>query len=297
MRKYAALALLALLPPVLSAAQLTLRDGTVIYGQFISGTSQNITFQDDNGVRRRFDVNQIQGIRFDNVTTSANRNGYSGQQANTYNNGAPYNNNNNDRYSGNSNRYNNNNNNTTAYRNDNRNASGNLVTLPSGTSISVRTDQDINSQNAQPGQSFPASIMQDIMDANGNVVIPRGSPATLVIRQITEGGTLSSGNFVLDLDSVSVNGRRYVVSTSDIQRGEQGIGKNKRTAEYVGGGAVLGTLLGAIAGGGKGAAIGAIAGAAAGGGAQVLTKGHEIRVPAETVLNFRLDQPLHLQEM
>ena len=101
---------------------------------------------------------------------------------------------------------------------------------------------------------------------------------------------------MLDLESVQVNGRRYVVETQDIQKGETGIGNNKRTAEYVGGGAVLGTLLGAIAGGGKGAAIGAIAGAAAGGGAQVLTKGHEIRVPAETVLNFRLDAPLHLRE-
>jgi outer membrane lipoprotein SlyB len=88
-----------------------------------------------------------------------------------------------------------------------------------------------------------------------------------------------------------------MVSTEDLSRSNsQGIGKNKRTAEMVGGGAALGTLLGAIAGGGKGAAIGAIAGAAAGGGVQVLTKGHEIRVPAETVLNFRLDQPLHLRE-
>jgi outer membrane lipoprotein SlyB len=64
----------------------------------------------------------------------------------------------------------------------------------------------------------------------------------------------------------------------------------------VGGGAVLGTLLGALAGGGKGAAIGAVAGAAAGGSVQVLTKGREIRVPAETVLNFRLEEPLHLHE-
>jgi len=63
----------------------------------------------------------------------------------------------------------------------------------------------------------------------------------------------------------------------------------------VGGGALLGTLLGAIAGGGKGAAIGLLAGAAAGGTAQVLTKGREVRVPAETVLTFRLDQPLNLE--
>ncbi|HEY7615381.1 MAG TPA: hypothetical protein VH744_01145, partial [Terriglobales bacterium] len=68
-----------------------------------------------------------------------------------------------------------------------------------------------------------------------------------------------------------------------------------RTAEMVGGGAALGTLLGAVAGGGKGAVIGAIAGAAAGGTAQVLTKGKEIKVPAESTLQFRLDQPLSLQ--
>jgi hypothetical protein len=289
MRKYALLALLAVLPPVLSAARITLRDGTVVYGQFISGTSQNIVFQDDNGVRRRFDLNQVQGIDFGEVNTSVNR-PVGGDQYNRGNNNNQPNNYYDQRTGANTN------NNNSAYRNDTSRYQNDWTVLPAGSSISVRTDQDINSQNAAEGRTFPASITQDIMDANGNVVIPRGSPATLIVRRVTEGGTLSSGSYVLDLDSVRVNGHRYVVNTADVQAGEQGIGKNKRTAEYVGGGAVLGTLLGAIAGGGKGAAIGAIAGAAAGGGAQVLTKGHEIRVPAETVLTFRLEQPLHLRE-
>jgi len=65
----------------------------------------------------------------------------------------------------------------------------------------------------------------------------------------------------------------------------------------IGGGAALGTLLGAIAGGGRGAVIGAIAGAAAGGAVQVLTKGKEVNVPAETILTFRLDQPITLQRL
>src|SRR6185369_14464069 len=82
------------------------------------------------------------------------------------------------------------------------------------------------------------------------------------------------------------------VNSADVQQGnDQGIGKNKRTGEYIGGGAVLGTLLGAIAGGGKGAAIGAAAGAAAGGTAQVLTRGKEVKIPAESNLRFRLDNP------
>ena len=73
------------------------------------------------------------------------------------------------------------------------------------------------------------------------------------------------------------------------------VGANRRTAEMVGGGAVLGTIIGAIAGGGKGAAIGAAVGAAAGAGTEILTKGKEVRVPSETVLNFRLDQDLILR--
>jgi len=286
MRKYAILALLAIVPTF--AARLTLRDGSVVYGEFVSGTSQNIVFRDDNGVQRRFDVNQIQNIDFSGVNTAAGRYDNNRNDNNRVND--PNDNRRNDAYV--QRRVGDNN---TAYRNDDRHQ-GDWTVLPAGTSISVRTDQDINSQNAAEGRSFPASIVQDVVDSTGNVVIPRGTPATLVVRRVTEGGTLSSGNYVLDLESVSVNGHRYVVETADVQQGETGIGKNKRTAEYVGGGAVLGTLLGAIAGGGKGAAIGAVAGAAAGGGVQVLTKGREIRVPAETVLNFRLEQPLHLRE-
>lgn len=268
MRKFAMLALIALLPAALSAARLTLRDGSVIYGQFVSGNTQDVVFQDDNGVRRRFNLNQIRGIDFENVNTSLDRN-------NTVNNTVD---------------------NNTADRIDNRRRGNNWATLPAGTSLSVRTDEAIDERNAGDGRTFSASIVQDVMDTTGKVVVPRGSQATLVVRRVSEGGTLTSGNFVLDLESIRVNGRRYVVNSEDVKRGETGIGANRRTAEYVGGGAALGTLLGAIAGGGKGAAIGAIAGAAAGGGVQVLTKGKEIRVPAETVLNFRLEEPLQLRE-
>jgi outer membrane lipoprotein SlyB len=118
----------------------------------------------------------------------------------------------------------------------------------------------------------------------------------MVIREMQEGGTVSSPKLVLDLQNVEVNGQRYLVSTEDLsQSSDAGIGKNRRTAEMVGGGAALGGIIGAIAGGGKGAAIGAAVGAAAGGTAQVLTKGDRVRVPAETVLKFQLDQPMRLE--
>ena len=97
--------------------------------------------------------------------------------------------------------------------------------------------------------------------------------------------------------SVTVNGQRYAVSAgaNSLTSGQRdGLGKNRRTAEFMGGGALLGAMVGAIAGGGKGAAIGAAAGAGPGAGTQVLTRGNSVRVPAESLLTFRLDQPLQM---
>jgi len=54
----------------------------------------------------------------------------------------------------------------------------------------------------------------------------------------------------------------------------------------------IGAIIGAIAGGGKGAAIGAAAGGGLGGGVQAATKGQQIKLPSETVLNFTLQAPL-----
>jgi outer membrane lipoprotein SlyB len=168
--------------------------------------------------------------------------------------------------------------------------------LPAGTELSVRTNEAIESESAASGRTYSAQVDKEVRDSSGNVTIPRLSPVQLVVRETSEGGTVSSPELTLAIQSLTVNGRRFLVSTEGLERsGREGIGKNRRTAEMLGGGAALGTLLGAIAGGGKGAVIGAIAGAAAGGAVQVLTKGKEVKVPAETVLNFRLDQPMRLE--
>jgi len=165
-----------------------------------------------------------------------------------------------------------------------------------GTEIVVRTNDAIDSTTAQEGQSFSGEVQEAVNDASGQVLIPKGSDARLAIRKASSGGTTGSPQLVLALDTLTIRGHRYDVSSADVEQGNnRGIGKNRRTAEYIGGGAALGTLLGAIAGGGKGAAIGAVAGAAAGGTAQVLTKGKEVKIPAETTLRFRLDQPLTLR--
>jgi hypothetical protein len=170
--------------------------------------------------------------------------------------------------------------------------------LPVGTKVSVRTEDTIDSGKAVEGQTYAAEIADDVLDANGDVVIPRGSNAQVVIRSASKGGRFhGTSDLVLDLQSISVGGQEYLISTSDLtQSGKQGFGANKRTAEFTGGGAALGAIIGAIAGGGKGAAIGAGAGAGGGALTQVLTKGGAIKVPAETVLTFELDKPVKIVE-
>lgn len=163
--------------------------------------------------------------------------------------------------------------------------------IPSGTEITVRTDEAItaSADTTRSSQFYDGRVSEDVLDRSGNVLVPKGSPAQLAA--IRDGD-----NLTLDLRSITVHGHRYVVDTGGVTAGQKdGLGKNKRTGKYVGGGAIAGTIIGAIAGGGKGAAIGALAGGAAGAGAQVMTRGKKLNVPAETNLRFRLEQSLRLR--
>jgi hypothetical protein len=163
-------------------------------------------------------------------------------------------------------------------------------TIPAGTRIAVRTNDRIRMDNAD-GQVFSATVANDVADRDGRIIARAGSNAELIIRR------LDRNEMAIDLDSITVGGHRYAVAaTEDLKREKNGVGANERTGKYVGGTAVLGTLLGAIAGGGRGAAIGAVAGAGAGAGAETLTRGRSINIPAETVLNFELTQTLPIND-
>jgi hypothetical protein len=169
--------------------------------------------------------------------------------------------------------------------------------IPSGTELVIRTNQAIDTDRAAPGRLYSAEIDRAIIDVRGNTMVPARSPAELAVVSSTGGGTFSTPQLGLAVRSITVNGHKYnvVSDISEQEAGQKGLGANRRTAEMVGGGAVLGTIIGAIAGGGTGAAIGAAAGAAGGAAVQVLTKGDHVRVPAETLLTFRLDRPIRLE--
>ena len=248
------------LAAIASADTLILRNGTRMSGRVVSVAARTITFEDASGVSRRYNANQVEALEFTQTSQRNDAVGTSGSgRLGT----------------------------SGSYR---------VEMLPSGTELMVRTAEAIDSSTAVVDQTFSAVVEHDILGESDSVIIPSGSHAVVVVRQISSGGTTGSPDIVLDVQSMTVNGRRYLVSTADLKEDSgTGIGKNKRTAETIGGGAALGTIIGAIAGGAKGAAIGVLVGAAGGAGVEVLNKGKDVRVPAETLLSFRLDRPVSLQ--
>ena len=155
-------------------------------------------------------------------------------------------------------------------------------TLPKDTEIKVRTDTAIPAK-PEGNAKYDATVSNDITSGGGNVVIPRGSRAELVAEA-------NGDDTNLDLRSVTVDGRRYLLTTQEGRNTPGGLGANKRTAKYVGGGAAVGAVIGALLGG----AIGAIVGGAGGAGTQVYT-GRKKEIPAETELNYKLAQELKMR--
>lgn len=163
-----------------------------------------------------------------------------------------------------------------------------FTTIQPGTVVTVRTNQYINSSRAD-GRIFTGVVNDDVLGDDRQLAIPRGSNVELIVRVAPD------NDLILDMESVTINGQRYAINAdSDRIEARDGVGTNRRTGEYVGGGALLGTIIGAIAGGGKGAAIGAAAGAGAGAISQTVTRGREVRVPAESLLTFRIERPMQV---
>jgi hypothetical protein len=167
--------------------------------------------------------------------------------------------------------------------------SGGDFTLPAGQPIMIRMIDGVDSSKNHVGDIFHASLETDL-NVNGVLVARKGSDVYGRLASAEQGGKFSGkSELQLELTRLVIDGRDYPLVSSDYNL--QGKGRGGDTAKKVGGGAVLGAIIGGVAGGGKGAAIGAAAGGGAGAGVQILTKGQQVKVPSETLLEFRLQQP------
>lgn len=166
-------------------------------------------------------------------------------------------------------------------------------TIPEATTIEVRLIDAIDSSKAKEGDTFAASVSQDVL-VRERVVVRKGADARVKLVDLNKSGKLrGKTELAVVLDSVTARGRSVQVVTGEVTRASGSQGKN--TAVKTGVGAGIGAAIGAIAGGGKGAAIGAGVGGAAGAGSQIFTKGQKVQIPSETMLRFTLTQEASLR--
>ena len=254
-RFFAAVALGLFFVGLAAADTLEFKDGRVLKGKYLGGTQAQLRFE-VNGEVQTFNTTDIVALTFT---------GHSGNAVPAV---AP----------------------AATPAPASRMTAGGDVTIPAGQSLLVRMIDGVDSSKSHVGDVFHASLETDLM-VNDTVVARKGADIYGRLADAKEAGHMAgSSELQLELTRIIIDGKDYPVVSSDYTL--QGKGRGKNTAEKVGGGAALGAIIGAIAGGGKGAAIGAGVGAGAGGTVQVLTRGQQVKVPSETLLEFRLQQPV-----
>ncbi len=164
------------------------------------------------------------------------------------------------------------------------------ITVPSGTQISVRLNDEVDSEKAQVGDVFHGSISAPVTIGEETAIPTTADVEGRVVEVKSAGRFAGQSVLTLELTKLTMNGKTYSLQTS--QWTKSGNGRGKSTAAKVGGGAAVGAVLGGIFGGGKGAAIGAAAGAGAGTGVSAATKGQQIILRPEAVIAFQLQGPI-----
>ena len=164
------------------------------------------------------------------------------------------------------------------------------VTMPAGTELTIRMIDSVDSEKNKVGDRFRATIEMPVV-IEGKTVVPKGAEVEGVVAQSASAGHFQGrSELALALSKLSYAGKSYDIKTEQAVR--EASSRGKKTAAMVGGGGALGAVIGGIAGGGKGAAIGAASGAGAGAGVQAVTKAQQVRIPSETVLEFKLKNPV-----
>jgi hypothetical protein len=164
------------------------------------------------------------------------------------------------------------------------------ITVPSGTRLSIRLSQELNSETAQVGDTFRGSISTPVVIGDATVIPTTADVEGRVVDVKSAGRFAGQSDLVIELTRLRMSGKSYSLTTD--RWSKAGSSRGKATAAKVGGGAAVGAILGGIFGGGKGAAVGAAAGAGAGTGVSAVGKGQQIILKPETVLDFQLQNSI-----
>ena len=170
------------------------------------------------------------------------------------------------------------------------------LSLAAGTRVPATAVDTISTRTAKAGDSFSATVSQDVKDATGRVVIPAGATVSGTITAAEPApNPNSTGRIDLSVTSVTVRGKSYSIDASVVAMDTvmKGRGVTKADAAKVAGGAVAGAIVGKLLGKNtKGAVIGGAAGAAAGAAAARQSRDIDVVIPRGAAITIKLNAPL-----
>jgi hypothetical protein len=169
------------------------------------------------------------------------------------------------------------------------------VDVAAGTMLTIRIDQNISVKRSRRGDTFTGEVVDPVLDANNNVMIPKGAQVGGVVDVAHRRGHFKGASLLeLRLTSLTLNGTSYPLTTADLERSKRG--KGRRTAAMIGGGSGLGMLVGGVASGGVGLVVGGLAGGGAGAVGAAFTGNRDLDIPAESIVHFKLSDELVIQQ-
>src|SRR5271165_1237738 len=168
------------------------------------------------------------------------------------------------------------------------------VSIPAGTTLTIRMDQRISVKTSRAGDTFTGEIVEPVLDSDNSVLVPKGATVGGVVDVAHRRGHFKGRSLLeLRLTSLTMNGTQYPLETRDMARSKKG--KGRRSTALIGGGAGLGMLVGGLATGGVGLVVGGLVGGGAGTAAAGLTGNRDIEIPAESIVHFNLADDLVVQ--
>jgi len=168
------------------------------------------------------------------------------------------------------------------------------VTIPAGSTLTIRMDQRISVKGSRAGDTFTGEIVDPVLKTDNTVLLPKLTPVGGVVDVSHRRGHFKGRSLLeLRLTSLTFNGTRYPLATRDLARTKKG--KGRRSAALIGGGAGLGMLVGGVATGGVGLVVGGLVGGGGGTAIAGLTGNRDIDIPAESIVHFKLAEDLVVQ--
>lgn len=172
-------------------------------------------------------------------------------------------------------------------------------TAPAGTTFAVSLNETISTDKNTAGDGFTATLVEAILDSDGNVLVPSGATVRGRVTSVQKSGNVGQTAVInVAFESISFGGKSYPLDASVIEANPEKKTRQstQQQAGKVAAGAAAGAVIGRVLGKDTKSTIkGAVIGAAAGTAIAMGTSDVDAVLRAGSQMRIRLDGPISVR--